>query len=253
MTLGPDATHAGMRDASEEGTVRASILGVNAWLVTVLWPLAPDVNRLDVHAIAAACGSFAVLATTLLALRAGRRALGAWFGLCAFPVSAIAIVAWRTSWPGSSAHWLELALQALSLLAFGASVATRAEAAPLLAGRETALDAGGSDVEPARTRRLRVASTALACLGAFALAVLAPTIGAPDIFVRAWGEAARDAAVLTAVVGASVAVAWVAGFSDALRSDHRPAVAPGDRAVRVVAFLALAALGAAAWWAIKPS
>lgn len=241
-----------MRLASESSTVRASILGVNAWLVTVLWPLASSGNLRDTVQSAIACGSLVVLVAGLVALRAQRRGVGAWLSLCAFPASVIGATAWRSTTWNPAGEPLVLVLQALSLLAYGAAVAPNAEAAPIVSSRQVALEADAIDIESARTRRTRIALTALACIGTFVLAVLAPVLGDAGAFQQAWGDATREGGVLIAVVGASAAVATVTGFAGALRADPDDAVSPRDRWLRVTSLLALALLGAATWFAIQP-
>lgn len=252
MSLVPDPARTGMRLVSESGTVRASILGVNAWLVTVLWPLASSGNPRDTMPYAIACTSLALLVAGLVALRARRRGLGAWLSLCAFPASVIAATAWRSGSSPASSDPLVLTLQALSLLAYGAAVAPSAEAAPVASSRHVALEADALDMDPVRTRRTRAVFTLLVCIGTFLLAVLAPILGDPGAFQHEWGDATREGRVLIAVVGASTAVATVTGFAGALRADPDDAVAPRDRWLRVGSLLLLALLGAATWFAIQP-
>lgn len=252
MSLVADPARAGMRVANEASTVRASILGVNAWLVTVLWPLASSGTAPDVTRGVIACGSLALLVAGLVALRARRLGVGAWLSLCAFPASVIVATAWHSTTWNPSSDPLVLVLQALSLLAYGAAVAPTAEAAPVVSSQPIGLEADAGSTESARTRRTRRALTVLACTGAFALAVLAPILGDPGALRHAWGEAARDGGVLIAVVGASAAVASVTGFAGALRADHDERASSRDRWFRVGSLLLLALLGAGTWFAIHP-
>lgn len=252
MSLVADPARAGMRGVNEANTVRASILGVNAWLVTVLWPLASSGGAPDVTRGVIACGSLALLVAGLLALRVRRLGAGAWLSLCAFPASMIVATAWHATTWDASRDPLVLMLQALSLLAYGAAVAPSAEAAPTVSSQSIGLEAHAGGTESTRTRRTRTALTALACSGAFALAVLAPILGDPGKFRSAWGGATREGGVLIAVVGASAAVASVTGFASALRADHDERVSSRERWFRVGSLLLLALLGGGTWFAIHP-
>lgn len=229
-----------------------SILGVNAWLVTLVWPLGFR-GELGAADIAAVAGPLALLGAGLFALGTQRHATATWILLCAFPAGLAAVLATRPDDWNRRAHDLPaLAIEVLSLLAYAASAAVAdVNAAPFLRSRSTPLGSEPWDLVPAPPRILRRALAGLACAGAFAIALVAPTLGGADAIERDWGNAAREGGVLTAVVGASVAVAVVTGFAGALRARRADAPRPGDARFRVASALLLAFLGAVTWFAIR--
>ncbi|HEY8429692.1 MAG TPA: hypothetical protein VIL20_15010 [Sandaracinaceae bacterium] len=206
-------------DALERGEAwRIGLLGLNAWAVVVLAPA--------LHAGAGLLTTLLplpALAYGLLSLR--RRVEHArWALLFGVPAGIGAVLAIERPLTEHDAYGpVGLVLAAASLLAFVAAAAaavgreravTPAVTQPL-AGKEPV-------VEPRARRVLRRALLAVAALAALSMTVLAPSLADRRERAARWGEAADDAAALTAVVAAVAAcVALGAVVGPALRAERR--------------------------------
>ncbi|MGD8862251.1 MAG: hypothetical protein PVI30_19725 [Myxococcales bacterium] len=106
---------------------------------------------------------------------------------------------------------------------------------------------------PAYQRLMRRGLIGLVLTGAFAVGVVAPTSSEPQSLRRAWGPAVREGGVLTAVVGAAIAVTLVA----VLLGSHLKVAPPArpttraDHGMRVATRLFLALLGVVTYYVIR--
>jgi hypothetical protein len=102
-------------------------------------------------------------------------------------------------------------------------------------------------VEPRARRWFRRFLLLAAALGAIAIAIVAPAIGAHSELVHAWGEAADDAAVLTSVAASLVAaIAIGALIGPALRAERVSETVP-KKERRFAIALTVSAIAAALW------
>ncbi len=224
--------------------VRLLALGSNAWAVAVALPARAG----GVHGVA----DWVLIALPLVALALGVRALarrsGAALGLLAVgvPVLLVTGVAARAD-PQLSDHYTPATtvLAALSVLAYVVAVAHALGRPPLLhATRETKLALAARARPAARSLRALVLGTTGTV--ALLLAVAVPALGSHETAVQAWGEAADEGRVLTAIVGATIAcIATGAIVGPSLRAE-RPGAAR-DAALPITLSLVVAATGAIAW------
>ncbi len=242
------------REGADPGQVeqlRVIILGVNAWAVVALLPLL----LAGPHGI----GSVAIASLPLLVLASGAmtlerlRGMSAVLLLAAFPAVLAAVVAALPRLAQQDpASPLGLVLGALSVLTFGAQAAAAvSRPVQLRATRERPL--GAMPPLPRGTRRWwrQRALLALVGSGALAVAVLGPTLGGPASLVNAWGDAAREAALLTAVCGGALGAGAVAlVVAPAMRANRsRP---PSNRIIglRVLGLLLAVAAGTVVYFVV---
>lgn len=111
----------------------------------------------------------------------------------------------------------------------------------------------GLPQEPPRRRVTRAAYWAVLLVGATALAIVAPLLGTEATYRSAWGEAARAARLLVAVVGGAVAVGSVAAIVAPGLRQRGPEAAQTVVATRrrALLYLLAAAAFAALAWAIR--
>jgi hypothetical protein len=147
---------------------------------------------------------------------------------------------------------LSLDLLFLSLCAYGASAARAcAEPASELAASQHALGNEPWDAPEPERRLLQRAIAALCACGAVAVAIVAPALGGPQALQDAWGDAAAQGGVLTAVVGAALGVTVIGVFlGSGLRSDRAEPAHP-DAPLRTAWFLFLALLGAVTYFVVS--
>jgi len=229
------------------------VSGLNAWLVIAAWPIL-FVDAVTTGVAAAASLPLPLLAAGVLLPRRAP-ATAPWLLLFAFPCSLFGAVALYPEAVEQRAFTPPaLVVAVLSMLLYGASAAWAASrTAPVRRSESRALDlispSSGRPLNP-RLRRLVIA---LALAGAFAIAVVAPTLGGLASLQRDWGEAATRGAVFTAVVGATLASVVVAVFlGPALRADYRRAtLSRRARRIRVASMLFLSLLGALTYLVIR--
>lgn len=235
--------------AARSDGARVLVLGLNAWMVLAVLPMWFAEPR--------AASSVAWLLLPLPALLVGSAmlprspTLAAWVLLGGYPVLLAGLVAavpgLVSQSPYSSAG---LALGALSLVAFGAGAAFAATRPARM--RPTSRRPLGS-VSPIDEPGLRVWMRRLllgaAGLGALTVAVVAPSLGGTESYEPTWGDAAAEAAVLTAVVGGALGCTALALFVGPTLRAAREA-APSRRQVnrRVAALLFSVSLGVAFYW-----
>jgi hypothetical protein len=213
--------------------VRTAILGLNLWFAMLLWPL----DELPPsHALVWGGAALAMLAVGVTLVAQTRASAASWLLLLAFPVLlALALVNRATD----AYDPLSLALVGLSLLAYGAVAASvtapGASALPYSGTVRTTFIDGRTFTE--RTRWI------LVCIAAVLIVVVAPTLGGRDTLEAAWGEAATEGALLTAVVAASIGGAVIASYTIGITRPPRRRTAT-DRRWRVAALLLAAAVGA---------
>lgn len=210
---------------------RVMVLGLNAWTVMLLLPM--------ILASPRSATAILWLVPPLLPLTAGiaalprSRPLSAWLLLGGFPIAVVAIMAALPALVVDSPFSTPgVALGALCLCAFGAAAALSAGRPRQL--RETStrpLTSVAPTQEHTGRRWVRRAVLFVTTAGAAALAWLAPAVGDRTGYQAAWGDTAREAATLTAVVGGALAVSIVALFvGPSLRASRtRP---PSSRRVR---------------------
>ncbi len=184
---------------------RAWVLGINAWAVASFLPalLGGLSSPLAVPFLL-----IPLIPLGIGVLLVGPARTGARFLLLgAFPATLAGLVAGLPALarqPPSSAAGT--ALGVLSLLAYGAAAA---HAVGKPAGSRPAQLRPLGSVAPVEEhtgrKRLRQVVLAIAASGGALLVVVAPTLGGPGAYQAGWGDAAREASALTAVVGAVLA------------------------------------------------
>ncbi len=194
----------------------------------------------------------------------GRKApparLPAWSGdallLAVFPALVGLSIALRPAADNARAFGpLALSLLVLSTVAYLAMAASTASRRTVLVTADHTPLANGGHAPAAGVReRLRVALTAWILAGAFAVGVVAPTLGGIGALRAAWGETALEGGLLTAVVAAALAVTIAALFlGDSLRAIPAPRRTAEDRSLRVASLLLLTLLGAVTYFVIVSS
>lgn len=250
MRANPYTTARDSAAPSPTELLRVSLLGLNAWVVTLLVPsLFVGLDPLQ----------GLVTSAPLLVLGAGvfahrRGASAAWWLLGGFPAAIGAVLAWRDELAARDAHGLlGLTFAALSLLAFAAAAA-HASARDLRGARAEVQSPLGREavIEPPARRWTRRALLGLSAAGALAITLVAPVLGGRDARVERWGEAADDAAVLTALVGGVVAcLALGAVIGPSLRADRAPPLHPARRQRRLGAAMLIAVAAGVGWLLLR--
>ena len=236
-------------DAEKEGTRRPAsgpilVLGLNALSVLAWLPLLLSDTSNGWSAV--------VVLIPALPLGLGLAWLGRghaaapWVLLLVFPVTLVGAVGAIDGLAGRSPHGpLGLLLGVLSLVAYGAVVARAvARTEPLRETEKKSLgSASPAEEDVQRTIARRVVLSA-ATLGALAIGVVAPALGNPTALAEAWGPAAAEAALLTAVFGCVIATTLMALFVAPMtrRSRKRPPTRAQVR-LRVVLLLLLVVAG----------
>jgi hypothetical protein len=219
-------------------------LGANAWTVCLLLPalLAVPTSGMTLVWVLVPLGALGAGG-----LCVGRRTgAAAWLLLAAYPVAVAAVAAVLPSLTVQHPYsTVGTSLAAASMVAFGAGSAY-AVGAPRVLRAATARPLGGVvpvEESPRRrmTRRLLLTLTGL---GAAAIAVIAPGAGAVREYFAAWGEAAPEAATLTAVAAAAVATASIAlVVGPSLRASRGPLPSRQQTRRRFLGFLVSVGLG----------
>ncbi len=241
-------------------------LGVNALLVCVGWPAL-------VSDAAAGNTSLGLTLVALLALAVGvatllrdSQATARWSLLCAFPAAigcSLAVVPEAALERAHGPSSLSLAVLALLAHCAGSIAACRPNATSLplasrplaQTGSATASAPNPPDPQPAAlaTTLLRGLVVSLLLAGAFAIAVLAPTLPSYGQVEAAWGDSARAGAVLAAVVAGALATSLLAlHLGTLLRlSDTPPTPSAPERRMRVALALFVSVLGAVVYYTIS--
>ncbi|HJL17226.1 MAG TPA: hypothetical protein RMH99_16280 [Sandaracinaceae bacterium LLY-WYZ-13_1] len=219
------------------------LLGVNAWLVSYLLPTL-HVGAGDAWMVLGASAPLMVLAAGV-ALLGPRPGWARWVLLALYPPALGAVIAVRRELGAHEAYD-----ETTSLLAVAAWLAYATAAAHASTRDRRVKPASPHPLvgkqpvrEPPARRWLRRGLLATAATGGFAVAVLAPALGARRARTEAWGEAADDGAVLTSVVAAVVAAAALGAI---VGPGLRAARAPRSARARSRRRLALASLVAVA-------
>ena len=247
-TVTPD----GLERAVRDDIVRVGLFGTSAWLAAVLLPLS----------LAGPDGWFPPIATTasLLPLGLGAwalrdfRSVAPWLLLAAYPATLAAFVALLPRMTaGEPEDGFAQGIAALAVVVYGA-IAAAAASRP--AAIRTSTHRALGTVQPVRQsprrRTLRRALLGGGGILAFAVAVAAPTWGGREGLRRAWGEAATEAGVLTAVIAGAVATIAVAAFlGPATRASRKPPPSRRQRQVRIALFFGVAALGSLVYWIVR--
>jgi hypothetical protein len=232
------------------------LLGVNLWLIALLWPSAP---ASDGHGPWATLAGLAPLLLGVIAHNAIARSFAPppWVAgtllLAGFPAALGAVLATRQEHLNQLALGpLALALLAAALCAYGASAALAcAETAPELAAERSALGREPWNAPEPERGRLQRAIVGVTVLGAAAIVVVAPSLGGFAELEAAWGDAALAGGVLTAVIGAALGVATVSVFlGSGLRSEAEGEAAAADTSLRAAWFLFLSLLGAVTYFVV---
>jgi hypothetical protein len=227
-------------------------LGLNAWLVVYLIPA--------LHVGVGSLGMLLLAALPLGLLVAGlaslgpRGALARWILLAGYPPSLAAVVAARPELATREAYdETAMLLAATSLLAYVASAAHGTSKTPAVKPVTThPLEGKEPVVEPLPRRWLRRGLLTAAALGGLAVAVLAPALASRRARIDAWGEAADDGAVLTAVVASIVAAVAIGSIvGPGLRAErHRRSTSARSRR-RLAAASLVAVASALAWLLLR--
>jgi hypothetical protein len=257
---GARSTGAAADDAGVERRerLRVLLLGANLWVLCVLWPAwsahAPargvDVAFETLGLLPLALGAALGRARDGTALSALRPALL----LVVFPAALCAALALRGEPLNQQLFGpFALCLLALSLCAYGAAVASSLAArGDALRPKHVALGEEPWDAAPPARELPRRVFVGAFVAGAAAIAFVAPRLGGPVELERAWGDAAAAGGVLTAVVGAALAVTLLAvHLADGLRAPP-PRAPEGDPGLRTAWFLFLALLGAVTFFVVQP-
>jgi hypothetical protein len=222
--------------------------GVNLCWIGMVWPMLVRGAPTAVDTVALA-GALLLLGGGALAV--GRRtSLAAGALLVGLPVT---LGVGLTSQPEAL---IERAFgplpSAVLLLSFGAFGALSAQAiSPTLVPLQVRCTPINEAPAARPARRLHDAIVAMSIAGAVVLSAVAPLWGGGAALRAAWGEAAAEAGVLSAVLGSALAVAVLSVFGGAaLRPPKRPLVEP-DRDAQLASYLFLALLGAVTYFVIE--
>ena len=238
-------------NAARGATLGIVLLGLNAYAVALLLPVAHvglggalD-SALMIAPLAALFGGAALVG------RGQRRDLERALLLAVFPATlAIALALRRDLAAQGALDGVGLMAAAASSLAY-AAYAARLSARPehLRVTRVQPLPLAARLDEPAERRWLRRGVLATTACGAFLVAVLAPALGDRSELVERWGEAADEATVLAAVLGASASVLAIAAIvGPALRANRPGHPAPSRRTARLAVAATIAAVAFMFWW-----
>ncbi len=233
-------------DGRGGAAIRLLALGLNAWLVGVVLPASTGPGLAGADLVLIALPPVALV----LGLRSFVRTEPVALGLLgvAFPVLSAVAMAGRTDPALASRYGI-----ATTIFAVVSSAAYVVGAAHVLgrpvalrATRETKLAASTRLRPPARGLRLAVVGTTAVL--AFAIAIVAPTLGTQEGMVEQWGSAASEGRVVAAVVGGAVAcIATAVVVGPSLRAARGRPARPAESTLTVTLALVVAATGAIAW------
>lgn len=238
-------------DPVHSARLRVLLAGANLWVVCVAWPwlfgpAAPGWRWL------LAAMPIALLVASLLTLPGtGRLAdppKSGWLLLLAFPGALGVCMAAQTEAINRQALGpFALGIAIASLVAYGAaSLSALATERGSLQVRVRAVVPQPWDVPPTPAPRLQLAVIWVGALGSLCIGLWAPAWGGMTRMRQHWGEAAVEGALLTQVVGAALAVAFLAAFVGAgVRSARSPDAPP--TLTRFALLLALGLLGGAVY------
>jgi hypothetical protein len=201
---------ADLRRTARIDAVRVMVLGVNAWAVLLLipWALGDPEDGTSLFWLLGPLTALAVGVPLILS----HRLFAAWVLLGVYPVLCAFGVAFLPQLTRHAPHGtFGLALGALCFVAYGAGSALSVGRPPSI--RESTHKPLGT-VAPVEERAERRwgRRILLGVTGAlsFGLALVAPRVGDGAAYLEAWGEAAREGATLTAVVGGALGAALLA-------------------------------------------
>lgn len=244
--------------ASARSSLPVLALGANTWLVAAGWPLLTGLTGQGVGLVPWSVAALALAALGAGALLHGRGAPrlarardAAWW--LAFPIatSAATASAYDAVGEGLSSS-LPLLLAPLSACGFGAALVVATSPAPRrLAVELTPLRALAA---PRAAGLVRAAlPRVLLGTGAVALGLVLPALCDPAELAERWGDAGRQGAVLSAIVGGALGVAVLASFLPAaLRQEPSDAEPRADAALRTGWYLLLSLLGAVTYYVVQP-
>jgi hypothetical protein len=238
------------------GPVGLSALGLNAWALSVGFPLlSADVSLQGMLAAASVLG--------LLGLGALIKARGhpetaqhsaRLLLLAAYPAGLAAALALGSEAGRERAHSpFSVVLAALSLLAyFVAALQACRPALPLLPAISRSRRSAHAPAADA-TRPLQRVAAALLLVGAGAIALVAPLLPEYAEVERSWAEAAGPGAVLSALVGGAIAASIVATQLGSLLKPRRRIAGDGlrQRQNKLASALFLALLGAVVYFTVR--
>ncbi|GAB5542542.1 MAG: hypothetical protein SangKO_023020 [Sandaracinaceae bacterium] len=240
-------TASARRSADAADAWRIGLLGLNAWVVIVAFPLG-RMGDLGLTDVLYASVPVAALTSGLVLNARARREAARWVLLAAGPVALALPVALRPALVEREVLDLPTSLLgAVSMLAYLAA-ATHALGRPMKVKPAVAQTIVGKEPvsEPRARRWLRRALLGSTAVGAFGVAVVAPAWTDRQSQAALWGDAADDAAVLTSVVAALVAALAVGVVvGPGLRAERGQArAAPRRRRTLALAVFVAAAAGA---------
>jgi hypothetical protein len=249
--VGPSLAEDSGRPAQRTGlgvAVRVGVLGIAAWFVTVGVPALEGGRPALVDLV--------LMVLPLIALAGGVRGLGTASGEAGATSGLLLIgvpTLLATAMAGGSDPALSdrygtalLLLGAIATLAYAAAAAHALGLPPHLRSTTTTKLPSAARARPgAPALRRLVLGTAV--VGAVVVALVVPSLGSRAQYALAWGEAAEEGRVLTAIVGGavgSVVLAVIVGPS--LRA-ARPVGRPRGDGAALVASILVAVTGAMAW------
>lgn len=214
-------------------------VAINLWLVWVIIPLwmghpaGPQV---------VVCGVPVLLIPAMLVW------LAPWLLLVAYPLACALVVGVMPSLVTGVSHPpVALLVGALSVLAYGAVVGQAVTRPRFSEVEAKPLDGVGGEDGGRRRSWVRRAMLVTTGLGSLILATLAPTLGGDRALRNAWGGAALEAGVLTAIVGGALGtIALVAFVGPATRKRRRPP-SPQRSRNRVFMLLVVVVVGVFVW------
>lgn len=228
--------------------MRVGSLGLAAWFATLVVPALEGGRPAPVDLV--------LMGLPLVALGLGLRALGAAergrgaaaaLLLIGVPTLLATAMAGGTDPAQSDRYGMPLLLLgALSTLAYAASAAHALGLPEATRPTSTTkLPSATRARAPSPVLRRLVLGTAIA--GAVILALVVPSLGGRATYAVAWGDAAEEGRVLTAIVGATVAAVVLAVIVGPSLRAARPVAHPRSDGASLVAALLVAVTGAMAW------
>jgi hypothetical protein len=238
------------------GPVALSALGLNAWAISVGFPLlSADVSLQGSLAATSALGLLGLGALVQARARSdGMRHVARLLLLAAYPAGLAAALALGSEAARERAHSpFSVVLAALSLLAYGvAAVQACRPELPLL----PAISRSRRSVHAPRrdaTRPLQRVAAGVLLVGAAAIALIAPLLPEYAEVERSWAEAAAPGAVLSALVGGAIAASIIATQLGSLLKPRRRVAGEGlrQRQNKIASALFLALLGAVVYFTVR--
>ncbi len=234
--------------AQRADAARVFVLGAGAWVVSIALPLINDgVGGTElllgaVPLFVLVLGAIALLVHPMLA---------ATLLMAVFPTLSAVAIAMVERNAEADAYPAPVAI--VSSIGFLIFLATASQACTrpwqLAETSERPLEGDAINPDP-RRRRLRFVVIAVAFLGALTVAVVAPSMGSAEQIVSRFGDSARGARVLAAIVAGALATVAMGGFvAPAMRRERR--AKSRNTNARLAAYSVIAASGFVVWFLVR--